>query len=228
LASVKTRRFFALMEIACPVATKRRLKPTTCVVCNHAERGRIEALRAGGASLESLARKFKLSKDSVWRHWKDHVSSDLKMQYLAGPSTVAELMERARAEGGSVLDHLTIVRSVLMGAFTASAEAQSAHTLAALSGRLVEVLREIGRLTGEIEKLNPSVNVTTNVAFVGDQRIIIELQSGLLAIARSHPAARQDIISLLRRLDDRPATAKPNGGQPPMLEAQAIHVGDVQ
>ena len=56
--------------------------------------------------------------------------------------------------------YLTILRSILMGAVTASAEANSAFTLATLSGRLVEVLKEIGKITGEIERLNPS-SITT-------------------------------------------------------------------
>jgi hypothetical protein len=184
--------------------TGRRLKPSTCAVCRHPERARIEALRASGASLESLAKKFRIHKDAVWRHWRDHVSADLKTAYLAGPATIAELKERAAEEGGSILDYLGILRSVLMGAITASAEAQSAFTLATLSGRLVEVLKEIGKLTGEIERLNPGVNVTTNIAIMSDPRMI-ELQSGLLTIARTHPAARGDIIALLRGLDARPA-----------------------
>ncbi|MGD0183767.1 MAG: hypothetical protein ABSC25_00790 [Roseiarcus sp.] len=205
------------------VTKPRKLKPTTCAVCRHPERERIEALRASGASLDSLARKFKLHRDAIWRHWKDHVSADLKMQYLAGPATIAELKERAAKEGGSILDHLSILRSILMGAITASAEAQSAFTLSALSGRLVEVLREIGKITGEIERLNPGINVTTNIAVFNDPKFL-ELQSGLLAIARTHPGARPDIITLLRGLDSRPAMPKPNGATPPMIECEAEHV----
>ena len=139
-------------------------------------------------------------------------SADLKTAYLAGPATIAELKERAAAEGGSILDHLSILRSILMGAITASAEAQSAFTLATLSGRLVEVLREIGKITGEIERLNPSVSITNNVAIFSDPKFL-ELQSGLLTIARTHPGARADIIALLRGLDARPA--RPNGAHPP-------------
>jgi len=199
-----------------------RLKTSVCQICRHPERERIEALRASGASLESLARKFKVHKDAVWRHWRDHVSADLKTSYLAGPATIAELRERAAKEGGSILDHLSILRSILMGAITASAEAQSAFTLAALSGRLVEVLREIGRITGEIERLNPSVNVTTNIAIMSDPRMI-ELQSGLLQIARSHPATRADLVALLRGLDAKPDGSKP-GGAPLMIEGEALRV----
>jgi hypothetical protein len=194
-----------------------RLKPRTCQICRHPERERIEALRASGASLESLARKFRVHKDAIWRHWKDHVSPDLKIQYLAGPATIAELKERAALEGGSILDHLTILRSILMGAITASAEAQSAFTLATLSGRLVEVLKEIGKLTGEIERLSPSISITNNLAILSDPRMI-ELQSGLLAIARKHPAARGDLVALLRGLD----AAVPSRPSPPLIEGEAV------
>lgn len=179
-------------------------------------------MRASGASLESLARKFKGHKDAVWRHWRDHVSADLKTSYLAGLATIAELRERAAKEGGSILDHLSILRNILMGAITASAEAQSAFTLAALSGRIVEVLREIGRITGEIERLNPSVNVTTNIAIMSDPRMI-ELQSGLLQIARLHPATRANLVALLRGLDAKPDGSKP-GGAPLMIEGEALRV----
>ena len=194
-----------------------RLKPRTCQVCRHPERERIEALRASGVSLESLAKKFRVHKDALWRHWKDHVSPDLKIQYLAGPATIAELKERAALEGGSILDHLSILRSILMGAITASAEAQSAFTLATLSGRLVEVLKEIGKLTGEIERLNPSISITNNLAILSDPRMI-ELQSGLLAIARKHPAARGDLVALLRGLD----AAVPSRPSPPLIEGEAV------
>ena len=197
-------------------------KPSTCAVCRHAERERIEALRASGASLESLARKFKVHKDAIHRHWHAHVSADLKVQYLAGPATIAELKERAVAEGGSILDYLGILRSVLMGAITASAEAQSAFSLAALSGRLVEVLKEIGKLTGEIERLNPSISITNNLAIMSDPRMI-ELTSGLLTIARSHPEVRGDLIALLRNLDSRAPQTNQNGPQPLLIEAQTIN-----
>jgi hypothetical protein len=200
------------------MAGRKGSKAGVCQVCRHAERERIEGLRASGASLDSLARKFKVHKDAIWRHWRDHVSADLKTSYLAGPATIAELKERAIAEGGSILDHLVILRSILMGAITASAEAQSAFTLAALSGRLVEVLKEIGKLTGEIERLNPGINVTANIAIMSDPRMV-ELQSGLLLIARTHPTARGDIIALLRGLDARAEAPRTS---PPLIECEVV------
>ena len=176
-------------------------------------------MRASGAGLDALAKKFRLHRDAIWRHWQNHVSPDLKVQYLAGPATIAELKERAVAEGGSILDYLGILRSVLMGAITASAEANSAFTLATLSGRLVEVLKAIGSITGEIERLNPSVSITNNVAIFSNPQFV-ELQVGLVQIARQHPGARADIVALLRGLDAKATAPKPAG--PPLIECEAI------
>jgi hypothetical protein len=195
-------------------------KPSTCTVCRHPERERIEALRVSGASLDSLAKKFRLHRDAIWRHHKDHLSADLTTAYLAGPATIAELKERAVAEGGSILDHLAILRSILMGAVVSSAEANSAFTLATLSGRLVEVLKEIGKITGEIERLNPSVSITNNVAIFSNPQFVA-FQVGLLQIARQHHGARADIVALLRGLDAKAEAPKPAG--PPLIECEAIN-----
>jgi hypothetical protein len=166
------------------------------------------------------------TKDAIWRHWKDHVSANLKTSYLCGPATIESLREKAASEKGSVLDHLTTLRSILMGAIAASAEAQSAYTLSAVSGRLVEVLREIGKLTGEIDRLNPSINVTNNVAIFSSPAFT-ELQAGLIAIARNHPDARGEIVGLLRGLDAKlePPAANPNGAAhaPVLIEGKVAH-----
>jgi hypothetical protein len=69
------------------------------------ERWRIELLRAGGASLDSLAAKFGVDRDAIWRHWHDHVSDEAKAGYLCGPAELATHAERAAIEGDSVLDY---------------------------------------------------------------------------------------------------------------------------
>jgi hypothetical protein len=182
-----------------------------CAVCQHPERQRIEALRASGAGLDALSRKFGVHRDAIWRHWTKHVSSDLKTQYLAGPGAIEALKVKAIEEGGSVLDYLSILRSILMGAITAQAEAGSASTLGLLSGRMVEVLREIARLTGEIGAM-PSVTVNNTMVFNSSPQFVA-LTEGLLGLARRHPGVRSDIVALLRSLDAAPSPpiGKPNG-----------------
>lgn len=187
-----------------------------CTVCNHSERARIEALKASGASYDVLAVRFGVSKDALWRHYKNHVSEQLKASYLAGKATIAELRERAAQESMSVLDYLAIARSMIIGMMTSAAEAGDGFRVGALSSRLVEVLREIGRITGEVDKLGGGVNITNNVAIFSDPRMV-ELQTGLVRIAREHPDARPALLALLRGLDSKPAVQ----GVPQMIEGTA-------
>jgi phage terminase large subunit-like protein len=64
--------------------TVKKITSSRCQVCRHDERWRIELLRAGGASLDSLAEKFGVHRDAIFRHWRDHVSDEMKAGYLAG------------------------------------------------------------------------------------------------------------------------------------------------
>jgi hypothetical protein len=199
-----------------------------CTLCKHPLREKIETLRcSGGVSLDALAKQFSISRDVLWRHMRTCVSAERKvsyrLSYLAGKETIAALRERAQAEGGSVLDYLLMLRTILMGQITASAEAKSAYTLSTLSGRLVECLKEIGKLTGEIERLNPQIAIQNNIAIMAEPKMV-ELQAGLLALARAHgPAVRSDVIELLRRLDAAPARDLTGSLQGP--EATSIPLG---
>ena len=197
----------------------KRARGPACTICGHKERERIEALRASGVSLDALAKKFKVGRDILWRHWRDHVSAEMRAHYLAGPATIEMLREKAAEENLSVLDYLGIARSLLVGQMTASSDAGDAYRVAVLSGRLVEVLREIGRITGEVERLGGAgVTINNTVAIMSDPRMI-ELQQGLLRIAREHPDARPTIVALLRGLDADPGPAR----GAPMIEGGARH-----
>lgn len=188
-----------------------------CGVCRHKDRARIEALHCAGVGFEALAKKFKVGRDTIWRHWHQHVTPEMRAHYLAGPATIEELRERAAAESLSVLDYLSIARSMIVGQMVANSEAGDAYRVALLSARLVEILREIGRITGEVERLGGGGVVVNNTIAIMTDPKMIGLQQGLLAIARTHPGARADIIALLRGLDDKPPGASP----PPLIEVRA-------
>ena len=82
-----------------------------CTICCHSERLRIELQHAAGSSLDSLAAKFGVSRDAVFRHWHRHVGAEAKARFLSGPGELATLAEKATAEGDSVLDYLRMVRT---------------------------------------------------------------------------------------------------------------------
>ena len=194
-------------------ATKKGI----CSICRHPERERIELLRTAGATFEALSAQFGLATTILHRHWHDHVSAERKLHFLVGKTTIQQMRERAIEENLSLLDYLAIVRSTLVGQLMAQAEAGTAFGVATVAGRLMDTLKEIGRITGEIGRADPSsVTVVNNVLMNGPG--FADLHLGLLTIARAHPAAGKDIIALLRKLEP----AAPQGPAPLLLEREAI------
>ena len=88
--------------------------------------------------------------------------------------------------------------------------------MAHVSSRLLDTLREIGRLTGEL-RLVSGVTVNNNtINFLGHPAFTA-MQEGLLRIARAHPQAKGDIIALLRDLDARDGSL-PGDSLRPVIE----------
>ncbi|UFW83112.1 hypothetical protein BjapCC829_24360 [Bradyrhizobium barranii] len=188
-----------------------------CTVCAHDERWRIELLRAGGASLDSLATKFGLSKDAIGRHWHNHVSAEMKASYLVGPAQLAELAEKAADEGASVLDHFRAVRTMLMSQLAATTEAGDARGAAIVAGQLVGVLEKIGKVTGEIATIaQGTINIQNNVAIVNSPQFA-KVQAAILRALAPHGAARAAVVAALHELDAETATDGLRPGRAPMV-----------
>jgi hypothetical protein len=172
-----------------------------CKVCKHQDRWRIELLRAGGASLDSLAAKFNLDRDAIWRHWTKHVSDEAKATYLCGPAEMASLAEKAAAEGDSVLDYLRMCRSTLVSQLAAMGEAGDARAVGYIAGQLTKTLETMARVTGEIGDLARSVTVNnTNIAVVNHPQFA-SVQACMLRALAPFPDARGAVVAALRDLD---------------------------
>ena len=190
-----------------------------CKTCQHIERHRIESLLAGGASLESVGQKFGLSKDTLSRHMSRHVHSE-DFEILKGtPAQFANLAEKAAAENMSILDYLGILRSRLMRQLEASAAAGDNPGVCRASQTMLQVLQELGKLTGEIDRVAGIVinNNSNSQTVVMNDPLIAKLQAGLLRCLAKHPAARADVIAMLNELESAdyqpvvPAGGKLNG-----------------
>ena len=135
----------------------------------------------------------------------------------------------AADESRGLLDYLAITRSVLFSQFLVAAEAADRNGVANIGGRLLENLREIGKLTGQLRSVS-GITINNNTLNICASPEFLALQDGLLKIARIHPDVRSAIVDLLRGLDPRstasPAMpAPPNGAAlPAMIEGDAEHV----
>jgi hypothetical protein len=164
-------------------------------------------LVVGGASHRAVAKRFGggLNKDNLSRHFRLHMTREERAGLMAGPARVEELATAAADESRGLLEQLQIVRSVLLSQFLTAAEAGDRTSVALISGRLIESLRELGKLSGELREVS-GINITQNVVTLFASPEFTRLQTGLLSVCRSHPAARADIVALLRSLDAAPST----------------------
>jgi len=183
--------------------TRLSIRRSRCQVCQHAERHKIEALRVGGSTLEELAKRFGIHKDSLHRHMRTHVSAETKISYLAGPAKLQDLANLAADENKSLIEYLGILRSILIGQLDRSAQRDKPYEVERVAGRVLDVLREIGRLTGEVSAIASQTFIQTNNFNVLNSPEFIDLQTGLLQLCAAHPEVRPDVLTLFRQLGEK-------------------------
>lgn len=198
-----------------------------CSICQHPERARIEMLRAGGASLDSLAKKFKIDRTALHRHWHDHVTPEAKAGYLAGTDTLATLRDKAADEADSVLDYLRVVRTTLLASLMTMQEAGDGRGVAQVATALIGCLERIGKVTGQISAITSQTNI--NVAIVNSPEWL-GLATDILRALTPFPAARAAVAQVMhaRSAGTDPAALPspviPPVPVPPVIEATAVHV----
>jgi hypothetical protein len=199
----------------------RLKKPSTCAICRHPDRRKIEALRMGGASLSAVALRFGLTgKDVVHRHFKLHVSPARRADLMLGPAQFETLANHAAAESRTLLERMNIATSLLFKRFVACAEAEDDHALVNIAARLNALFRDYAALTGELRQAS---SVTINNINVVSSPEFLVLQEGLIRIARTVPGARMPIIELLEKVVERPAGGPNDVAAPALIEGELAH-----
>jgi hypothetical protein len=132
-----------------------------------------------------------------------HVDDEDK-RALIDDLPMRELLVRAAEEGGSVMDYLGLVRNVVMRVLLGAAEAGDRIGTASLSGRAVEVLQALGKISGEISSLMHVTNTTNNIAIFNSPQFA-ELESMLVEKLRGHPDALKAVIEGLQELEAKSA-----------------------
>jgi hypothetical protein len=180
----------------------KRPRQSSCQVCRHDERWRIELLRAGGASLDAISDKFGISRDCIHRHWTLHVTDEAKAGFLCGPAELEKLAVKAAHEGDSVLDYLRLCRTVLVGQLATMTEAGDGRGAAHVAAQLTRTLETIAKVTGELGELARStINVTNNNIAVLNSPQFATLQATMLRALAPFPDARGAVVLALRDLD---------------------------
>jgi hypothetical protein len=160
----------------------------------------MESELADGARLRGLARKYGVSYDSIWRHWRRHVTTEQKDRLKFGDAPVHKLKGMVAEEGISVLRDLNFARKSIIAALDATPK-QDSHALATLAGRLHENARIRGLISGELSK-SPLVQINNNTqnVFTNDAGFV-EFQGELIAALRGFPDARRAVLLVFERLE---------------------------
>jgi hypothetical protein len=194
-------------------------KKGRCQICRSPDRLQIELLRLSGMSLDRIAARFRVHRDALHRHMHAHIDEADRAALIAD-LPMKELARQAAEEGISVVDYLKVVREVLMRQLLTAANTGDRVGTASLSGRAIECLKELGRITGEISNLT-SFTTVNNTAIIFNSPAYAALESMLVEKLAPHPAALAAVVDGLRQLE---STAAPEGRSP--LQA-APYVGQI-
>lgn len=122
-----------------------------CTVCRHADRLAIEHTLACGGGQNATAERFGLSKDSVSRHWANHVSDTWKASAQIGPFRSRDQLERICLDHEiNVVEALRALYSAHQMAFIANLEAGSVEKLIVISREMRDILSEISRIAEKL------------------------------------------------------------------------------
>ena len=204
-----------------------------CSVCNSQFADRVDALlaarkiREGGPNNRAIGKKYGFSRDQIQRHAM-HVEPERLAALSIGKEKMAQLSDLATDESKSLLEYLGILRIVLFRQVIAAAQVEDRSGLGITSGRLLETLRDVAKLTGQLREVSGiTVNNTVNVFSTTDFEQLVQ---GLLELTRRHPGARDDIIRLVDRLDSSSTSSGPNGSpfktESILIEGEGVEAAD--
>lgn len=162
----------------------------------------MEQARVAGIAIDAIAKKHGVSADALYRHCKNHLTDEDRARYIADVP-IKELAAKAADQGASLLDYFTIIRGTMMEQFQLAARMNDRHAMTTVCRALVEVLREIGKLTGELLNTASVTNVQNNYFAFANSPVFADLTAMLMQALADEPAALQKVIAGLDELEAR-------------------------
>jgi outer membrane murein-binding lipoprotein Lpp len=156
--------------------------PRRCTICDHSQRADIDTALLAGEAYRSIAQRFAISADSVWRHKSEHL-----------PSSLTQAKEAETVSNAD--DLLAKVASIETEAKRIAKKAEAAGDLrTAMSG-----VRELARLVELLAKLRGELNEkqTVNIVITPEWH---QTRTIVLDALAAYPEARIAVAEALRRL----------------------------
>jgi hypothetical protein len=176
-------------------------KGSKCTICGHRERAAIDLALARGVSVTAIARRYKISTDSCYRHRSAHLPAQLRAQLVAGPDTEIDLEALKAKESQSLLANLIAVRQRLLASFDVAEECRDANMSARVANALHKNFELVARLLGDLQTGHTTIN---NVLV---QPVYIELRTELVRALQPFPEARHAVAAVLHQVEAKAAQA---------------------
>jgi hypothetical protein len=187
-------------------------KSRPCTICQHVDRALIEQAHCAGVGGDAIAKKHKVGRDAVYRHCRNHLTEEARASYIA-EVPIREMAAKAAAQAGSLMDYFELVRAALFRNFQIAAEHGDIQATNNTARALTEVLREIGRLTGELLTASQVTNIQTNNYNFAASAEFAALQAMLVQRLAPFPEALAAVLAGLEALDANAAHGAPQAQQ---------------
>jgi hypothetical protein len=172
-----------------------------CNCCRHRELAGINLALARGVSVRALAIRYRVTRDSLYRHQKNHLPPQLRAQLLSGPDLSIDLDRLRETESQSLLANLVNLRGRLFSSLDVAEEAGDGNMLARVAGQLHTNLDITARLVGSLSNGHTTIN---NVLIMP---AYVELRVSLVNALRPFPEAARAVAETLHIIEHKAAEA---------------------
>jgi hypothetical protein len=155
--------------------------PLQCTVCQHPDRGRIDYLIASGASMQSAAERFGLSKQRIAHHYKWHVSDRFKQMCAAQHlSSFEDALKNATEANIEAVDLCNLLIKGHAQRWAANLETGGDRAMNSHAAKILETLELRSRITLELQPETRSMTVNN---------YLVRDAAGLVAVLKDNAAA---------------------------------------
>lgn len=195
-------------------------KGPQCTICRHEKRHQIELAMVHRVPFRTMAARFDVSPDALYRHSKNHLSAQLRAALLTAvrPSDV-DLEELQRSESEGLLSQLKHQRARLqlyseqsldLGDLRAGVAVENAIT-----GNLTLVAKLLGQLVQHHEVRRTSILVSADW---------VQVRHAIITALRPFPEAARAVGRAVHDLEANAAQDITTAKRPIMLEAPPAYV----
>ncbi|MCI4567208.1 hypothetical protein [Lysobacter sp. CFH 32150] len=169
-------------------------KGVECQVCTHPDRASMELGLANKVTERVLAKRYGVSRDSLGRHRRHHMTPDLLASLITrGRMSPTDLENLRIVESEGSLQHLVAVRGRLYGMMDYAESINDYKAASAIGERIVKVCETIAKLLGDIR--TGTVNVTNNMLVMPEFHAF---RTSIMQALKAHPEAREAVALALR------------------------------